>query len=81
MVYRAQVAGAVDAPPDEPASSSGWRAEDSLARVAGARAITWRRERGYEKDEDFAFAFSTWEEAGWQSVLPSRRNFFLQLLV
>ena len=63
MVYRAQVAGAVDAPPDEPASSSGWRAEDSLARVAGARAITWRRERGYEKDEDFAFAFSTWEEA------------------
>ena len=63
MVYRAQVAGAVDAPPDEPAPSSGWRAEDSLARVAGARAITWRRERGYEKDEDFAFAFSTWEEA------------------
>ena len=39
MVYRAQVAGAVDAPPDEPASSSGWRAEDSLARVAGAEPL------------------------------------------
>ena len=63
MAYRAQVAEAVEAPVDDPASSVGWRAEDSLARVAGARAITWRRERGYEKDEDFAFAFSTWEEA------------------
>ena len=51
MAYRAQVAEAVEAPGDDPASSVGWRAEDSLARVAGARAVTWRRERGYEKDE------------------------------
>ena len=78
MAYRAQVAEAVEASGDEPASSAGWRAEDSLARVAGARAITWRREWGYEKDEDFAFAFSTWEEAvavdAWLAVRVAQQE-------
>ena len=63
MAYRAQVAETVEAPAEASASYGGWRAEDSLARVAGARAEVWRRERGYERDEDFAFEFSTWEEA------------------
>ena len=41
MVYRAQVAGAVEAPPDEPASSASWRAEDSSHRHAESSLRGW----------------------------------------
>ena len=82
MAYRQQVSQAAGST-DRPTPSQGWRAEDSLARVAAARASSWRTEHGMTADADFAFAFSSWEEAAavgghfladeWLAVRVSQR--------
>ena len=58
--------GRVTACADEEASSSkppAWQAIDAMQRIENARAVAWRQKHGLVNDEDFAFAFTNYEQA------------------
>ena len=43
-----------------------WTPESALDKASAARVQEWRRERGLLDDKDFAFTFSTYEQAKLQ---------------
>ena len=43
---------------------AGWQAVDAIQQVEDQRIQAWREDNGLNLDEDFAFAFTTYEQAG-----------------